>query len=226
MQKSLLIVPLIIIFSILTHDVYARSFPHVKVANEFGVTKNLRDLLQEKSILVMGYYNCKHMCNFLIKDLTRKLESFNEYPNVIYFGIDENEGPRDALFLKKRIFGPFKRKWTFLVADKVNINKLASFLNFELKRDPVSGVINHELGLYAAEGGNLIRKLPDVDFQEKDMLSPNDTNLIGTLKKFCSEFDPRRSKYGTLVVTLLSASSALFLMLSAAGFFYLKRNRA
>lgn len=202
---------------------------NVSVADELGQSHSLYDYLKEKTLLVMGYYQCKHMCNFMIKDLTKKLSKMKAAPAVVYFGIDENEGPRDALRMRKRIFGPLKSKWHFLISDKTNIEKVAKDLSFQMKRDPVSGAIIHELGLYVMDGHQVLSKLPDVEFTEKDLTitkPETKSDFMAHIKRFCSEFDPMKSKYGPLIMKSLSGASILFLILCALFWRRLVRVRA
>lgn len=210
---------MIIISITMSLNLSAATLPEIKAANQFAVEKDLKSFIKEKSIIVMGYYHCTHMCNFVVQNLDKKLANFKDYPHVTYFGIDENEGPRDALQLSKRIVGPQKARWNFLVTDKKSIEKMAQSLSFEMKRNPVSGEINHELGLYSFNDGK-ISKL-DVDFTEEQLYSNHTT--WSKIKQFCSEFDPRKSKYGPLVMRMLSIGSMIFLVIAGFGFVHLRR---
>lgn len=215
--------PLIIIFAILSLELFAAPLPDVKVTNEFGQNSTLSSHLEDESLIVMGFYQCRHICHFVAKNLAQKLSTFKSYPKVIFFGIDENEGPRHALNLQKRIVGPQKSRWSFLVADKKNIDELVKHLNFDMSRDPVSGVITHEMGLYAVKNGEVINKISDIVVEEKDLKFDKTSGHLDGLKKFCSEFDPRKSKYGQLIVNSLTAACVVFMVLALFGFRYLRR---
>ena len=218
--KCLLIAPLIIICAIFSSGVRA-SLPDIPVTNEYGVTSSLSNHLNERGLLVMGFYNCKHICDFMVKNLSKDLSGFKHYPHVVFFGIDENEGPRDALKLKKRIVGNARKYWTFLTTDKNSIQKLASSLPFEMKRDPVSGVITHEIGFYTVEGNQVINKITDLNINEALFESP--PTVLDHIKRFCSEFDPRKSKYGVYVINGLSLLSVAFVGVLALWFIHLRR---
>ncbi|MGE3610601.1 MAG: hypothetical protein AB7I27_13505 [Bacteriovoracaceae bacterium] len=192
------------------------------MANEFGVSQNLDPLLKDGSIFVMGLYHCTHMCNFIIKTLDQKLSKFKKYPTVIYFGIDENEGPRDALLLKKRIIGPQKKYWSFLTSDKESISKISHSLNFKMKRNPVSENIDHEMGVYSVQNGSLT-KIDEFNFIEDDLKK---TTIWHSFVKFCSEYDPKKSKYGPLILKSLSISSIFFLITASLGLLRMKGKTA
>ncbi|WP_408098984.1 SCO family protein [Peredibacter sp. HCB2-198] len=220
MFKCLLIAPLIIICAILSSRAQA-SLPDIPVTNEFGVTSPLSKHLNERSLLVMGFYNCKHICDFMVKNLSQDLARFKIYPHVVFFGIDEHEGPRDALKLKKRIVGDAKHHWTFLTTDKTSIHKLAMALPFEMKRDPVSDVITHEIAFYTVENNQVINKVTDLKITEDIFGAP--VTALDHIKRFCSEFDPRKSKYGTYVINGLSLLSLAFVGVLVFWFIYLRR---
>lgn len=218
--KCLLIAPLIIICAILSSESRA-SLPDIPVTNEFGVTSSLSTHLKERSLLVMGFYNCKHICDFMVKNLSQDLAQFKHYPHVVFFGIDEKEGPRDALKLKKRIVGSAKYHWTFLTTDRKSIQKLATALPFEMKRDPVSDVITHEIAFYTVEGNQIINKITDLNITEN--LFESEATVLDQIKRFCSEFDPRKSKYGVYVINGLSLLSVAFVGVLVFWFNYLRR---
>lgn len=225
MFKSPLKGPLIIIFAlILSFNLKAMTLPDIPVVNQFGVKSTLLQHLKGDGILVLGFYGCKHVCHFMVKNLSRTLSRREVYPKVVFLSIDETEGPRDALALRKRIIGPEKDRWSFLLSDKESIARLTQELDFKMRRDPVSGVITHEIGLYTLHNGELLKKMSRMQLDEKDLdfkLEPQ--NALHEIKKFCSEFDPSRSKYGTLVINFLTGMCLLFLGVAVGSFFYLRR---
>jgi cytochrome oxidase Cu insertion factor (SCO1/SenC/PrrC family) len=226
MLKSLLKGPLIIIFVVLSLSAWGAKIPDVQVANEFGLKTTLISQLEDKTILVMGFYHCKHMCNFVVKNLSQKLVSYKNYPKVVFFGIDENEGPRDALRLGKRIIGNARERWTFLIADRPEIKQMASALKFEMGRDPVSKTITHEMGIYAVNAKGEAKKLDELTMKESDLVVKSSQDNISTLaaiKKFCAEFDPSKSRSGMLVIRMLFIGSTLFLIAAGLGFMHLRR---
>lgn len=215
MLRSLLKGHLIIIFALtLSNQVaHSKSITDVPVVNEFGVVGNLKSHLEDESLLVMGFYNCKHICDFVVRNLSRTLSRGEKYPKVLFFGIDENEGPRDALRLKKRFFGPERDRWTFLTSDKKHIDKLASSLPFEMKRDPATDAITHEIGFFVIKNGEILRKISTVDIAPQDLDFTNSTpTFVEHVKKFCSEFDPTKSKYGVMILRALALTGILFLV--------------
>lgn len=222
MQKSLSIGLLITIFISLSARAWSQTIPDVKVVNEFGQERRLSSYLDEKSILVMGYYNCRHICHFVTKNLSSQLRTFKDYPNVVFFGIDETEGPRNALRLRKRIIGSEKEHWSFLVAEKKAIETLARELDYEMNRDPVSGTITHEMGLYLVAQNKVMKKIPELVVAEKD-LDFDHPGALHAVKKFCSEFDPRKSKYGSLVLNGLTFACVVFMVVAVGGFKRLRR---
>lgn len=228
MFKSLLKGPLIIIFVVLSLSAYGKSLPDVSVANEFGREGRLLSHFDDKTLLVMGYYKCRHMCNFVVKELNEKLVNFKNYPKVVFFGIDEFEGPRDALRLGKRIIGKARTRWTFLVSDKDSIQEVARTLNFEMKRDVVSNTMTHEMGVYAVNQQGEFSKLNEMEMKESDLeiSSSESMSPMSAIKTFCSEFDPRKSKSGMLLLRMLSVGSGVFLTFAFMGFMHLRRKRA
>lgn len=225
MLKSLLIGLLITIFSALTlSSSQAQTIPSVPVANQFGVRDLLPAHLQKESLLVLGFYKCKHVCQFVVKNLTQTLSKFKEYPNAVFLSIDEEEGPRDAIQLMKRINGPERQYWTFLVADKASIDRIAKDLNFEMKRDPATGQITHEIGFYTVKNGEVFRKISHLEITEADFAfdKPRPT-VVDHIKKFCSAFNPANSKYGPLVMRALFLTCCAFLIASLTWFYYLRR---
>lgn len=225
MQRSPLKGPLIIICALLCLRLNAApSIPDVKVVNEFAVDGNLSQYLKGETLLVMGFYHCKHMCNYIVRDLSRNLAQFKQHPKVVYFGIDEKEGPRDAIHLKKRIIGPLKQNWTFLVAEKNSIEQVVQALKFEMSRDPVTDVITHEMGIYWTKDGVVLKKLDVLEIQEADLLAQRPLHQsLSAIKRFCTAFDPSRSKYGPEVLRFLSLASVVFLAALAYGLFKLRR---
>ena len=225
MFRSLLIGPMIIIFALcLSLNTQAQTLHNIPVANEFAVEGNLKSHLEDESLLVLGFYHCKHICQFVVKNLSRKLSTFSKYPKVIFLSIDETEGPRDALSLKKRIIGPEKHRWAFLTSDKESIEKLAKDLNFSMKRDPVSKQITHEIGFYSIKNGVVMNKISHLDITEKDLaFESRPESFISDIKKFCSEFDPSKSKYGHLVMKGLTIACVFFMFVAIGWFIYLRR---
>lgn len=217
MFRSLLKGLLIIIFALtLSNQVaYSKTIIDVPVVNEYGVVGNLKSHLENESLLVMGFYNCKHICDFVVRNLSKTLSQGKKYPKVIFFGIDENEGPRDALRLKKRFFGPERDRWTFLTTDKRHIDKLASSLPFEMKRDPATDAITHEIGFFMIKDNEIIKKISSIDLTPKDLeFSQGSVTLVDHVKKFCSEFDPTKSKYGVMILRALSLAGIVFLVIA------------
>lgn len=226
MFRSLLKGLLIITFALTLSNQMAYSKPiiDVPVVNEYGVVGNLKSHLESESLLVMGFYNCKHICDFVVRNLSKTLSQGKKYPKVIFFGIDENEGPRDALRLKKRFFGPERDRWTFLTSDKRHIDKLASALPFEMKRDPATDAITHEIGFFMIKDGKILKKISSIDITPKDLVFSNDTpSFVEHVKKFCSEFDPTKSKYGVMILRALTLTGILFLVIALVWFRSLRR---
>jgi cytochrome oxidase Cu insertion factor (SCO1/SenC/PrrC family) len=227
MFKSLLRGPLTIIFAlILSFSAEALTLPDIPVTNQFGVESSLAKHLRGNGILVLGFYGCKHICNFMVKNLSRTLSQRPNYPQVVFLSVDETEGPRDALSLRKRIIGPEKDRWSFLVSDKESIQRLATALNFQFRRDPATGVITHEIGLYTLKDGELLKSMSKMQLDEKDLdFASGPQKTLQELKKFCSEFDPSKSKYGTLVMNFLMGMCLLFLVGASAIFYHLRKSR-
>lgn len=226
MFKSLLKGPLIIIFAlILSFNSQAMTLPDIPVVNQFGVKSTLMEHLKGNGILVLGFYSCKHVCHFMVKNLSRTLSQRPNYPKVVFLSIDETEGPRDALALRKRIIGPEKDKWSFLLSDKESIATLTKELDFKMRRDPVSGVITHEIGLYTLNNGELLKKMSRMQLDEKDLdFKVQSLGTLHEIKKFCSEFDPSKSKYGNLVMNLLTGMCMVFLAGALGGYLYLRKS--
>lgn len=61
----------------------------------------------------------------------------------------------------------------------------------------------------------------DLQFSTTESMNP-----IAAIKTFCSEFDPRKSKSGMLLLRMLSVGSGVFLTFAFMGFMHLRRKRA
>lgn len=223
MFRFLLRGPLIIILSLSLETRAGANLPDIQVANEFGQSKSLSKILDQDSLLMLGYYNCRHLCHNTIHQLQKKLSRFKKYPQVVFLSLREDEGPGDALRFKKRLPKNISPHYQFLVSRKQEVVKLANFLNFSFKEDPATGSLTHENAVYFISQNQLARKFMGMKFKEQDLKLTSTPGKFFDYKEFCSEFDPSKSKYGLLVIKGLSVFSALFILI--AGFFFIRSRK-
>ena len=211
MYKSPWIWRWITIFALCLSNLRAAEVPSIKTANAFGVDAPLSTYLNGKSIFVLGFYQCHHLCDNIVRNLGSNLKGLHQKIPVTFLSVDENEGPRDGLRMLKRS-RQSRETWNFLVSDEKSIRSVTDAMGFEWKRDPVSGFITHESGVYLMNGQTIVKKVNPADLKTVDLDVESPQGKFFDYKQFCSAFDPHRSKYGGLIMKSLTALCVAFLI--------------
>lgn len=204
----------------LVKEVAAREIGDIQVQDAMGRSSELSHFTKGESLLILGFFQCRHMCDFIVQNLSSRFNKFKHHPRVNFISIDEKETPHDALMMKRRMKGANKDHWNFLTTSKEGIRELTEDLDFSWERDPASGIITHESASYILRDGKFMRKLPGFDIKEGDLNLSRPQGKFFDFKQFCSAFDPSRSKYGVLVMQSLTVISTVFLLI--LGFIFLK----
>lgn len=222
-RKFLSTVLTIIIFALFGTESGASTL-ELGIRDEAGATRQLSEELRDGDLLLFGYFRCAHLCHFTVKNLAKRLASFTHPPQVKFLSLDAEETSADARFLRKQLRGSLGKNWRLFTADPEELRKLTGELGFSWRRDPVSGEITHESAVYLARAGAIARKIPWLDLKEKDLDLSSPQGKFFDFKQFCSAFDPRRSRYGVVVVNSVSALSVFFL-LGLGGFYWNLRRK-
>ena len=209
--------------------------------DDAGRHVTLADCLDGKpAIVVLGYYECPMLCTFVLNGLVSSLQdlkpSVGETYSVIFVSIDPHETPALAAAKKANYLKFYGRRtsapgWHFLTGSQNSIETLAHEIGYQFAYDPLSKQFAHPSGLTILTGqGKVSRYFFGVEYPVADLdkaLREAGSNKIGSpIAEFlflCFHYNPIRSKYGAVIMTVVRASGVLTIVGMAGMVIFMRR---
>ena len=200
--------------------------------DEAGRTVPLSTFFQSKKpvILALVYYRCPMLCTQILNGLVSSLKavSFNAAQDfeVLSVSFDPQDTPELAASKKQMYLKRYSRPgtangWHFLTGEKSNIKALTDAAGFHFKYDPQTDQFAHASGvMIVTPDGRLSRYFYGVEYAPRDIrlgLVEASQNRIGNpvdqILLFCYHYDPATGKYGAMVMNIVRASGAAFVLI-------------
>jgi protein SCO1/2 len=193
----------------------------IRLRDESGAAVQLRDLVQDKPIILnLVYYECPMLCNMTMDGQVRSLTELSldagEDFTALTVSFDPRENHELAAEAKRTALKRYgrdhaNRGWRFLTGDEAETRRLADAVGFRYKFDATTGQYAHAAGLVVlTPDGTVSRYLYGVEFPPRDLRlalveasdgnigSPTDQVLL-----LCYHYDPTTGKYGLAIMNLL-----------------------
>jgi len=211
--------------------------------DEYGAKVPLSTYFQTKKpvILALVYYECPMLCTQILNGLESSLKVVSFDPGKDFEVVAVSFDPKDTwqlaaskkqMYLKRYGRANVANGWHFLTGDDANIKALTDAVGFHYKYDPVSQQFAHASGIQIiTPQGRLSRYFYGVEYSSRDIrlgLVEASQNKIGSpvdqLLLFCYHYDPATGKYGALVMNMIRAAGAGFVLV-CGGFLWIALRR-
>lgn len=182
-----------------------------------GEHTTLKKISQGKPVfLVMGYFHCKLLCDYVIEDLADTISRVPYTPGkdyqVVFISIDPKETPQNALAKRNAMIKTDQQNgWHMLTGDKHAIDQIASAIGFKYAYDASTNQFAHPAGAVMLTSDlKISRYLFGIRFAVRDVkfaLIDSSNGKVGTftdqllLRCYC--YDPVTGKYGMTIVAAL-----------------------
>jgi len=191
-------------------------------------------------ILMLVYYKCPGICNYLLNGFTNSIRSLdwsigNQF-QVVTLSINPDEGPELASGKKETYIRKYSRLdtekgWHWLTGSEDQIGKLANQIGFGYQLDPKTNEYAHGSALFIlAPDGMISRVLYGIDFPSKDLklslLEASDGKVGSIFERvwmLCYQYDPMTRGYGLQALRVVQAGGILTIILLAAFLFWFWR---
>jgi protein SCO1 len=177
-------------------------------------------------LLTLVYYQCPHLCNFLLNGLVKSLKTLDWTPggqfDIVTVSINPKENSDLARHKKENYLKEYGRPeaspgWHFLVGEETQIQKLASQVGFGYEYDPKDKQYGHAAALFIlTPEGKISRYLYGIEFKSTDLklaLLEASNGKIGTVVErfllFCYQYDPLTKKYSVYTMKLMQTGCAM-----------------
>ena len=181
-------------------------------------------------ILALVYYRCPMLCTQILNGLESALKPVSLNPGrdfeIVSVSFDPKDTPETAgakkqMYLKRYGRPGTANGWHFLTGDEVNIKALTDAVGFHYKYDPATEQFAHASGvMLATPDGRLSKYFYGVEYAPRDLrlgLVEASLNKIGSpvdrILLFCYHYDPATGKYGAVVINLVRAAGAGFVLI-------------
>ncbi len=189
--------------------------------NEQGKSVLLRDVITRPVILVLVYYECPHLCTFVLNGLIEGLKGVQEDVELVVISIDPREAAAvragSDLAQKKKdsyavAYGRAHAGWHFFTGEERAVRKLADAIGFAYRYDEKDMQYAHGAGLFfLGPSGILKRFLPGVSFASRDIRlalaeaagSGHSSSLVQQMQLFCYRYDPKARTYSVALMRLM-----------------------
>jgi len=180
-------------------------------------------------VLALVYYRCPMLCTQILTGLESSLKAVSFNPGQDFEVVSVSFDPKDTwelaaakkqTYLKRYGRANTANGWHFLTGDPANIKALTDAVGFHYKYDPATDQFAHASGIMIlTPDGRLSRYFYGVEYAPRDVrlgLVEASQNKIGTpvdqLLLFCYHYDPSTGKYGALVMNIVRAAGAGFVL--------------
>lgn len=218
---------------------------NLSFVNESGATVPLSSFFHNGKpvILALVYYRCPMLCTQILTGLESSLKAVSFNPGHDFEVVAVSFDPKDTWQLAaakkqtyvKRYGRPDTANgWHFLVGDETNIKALTDAVGYHYKYDPATDQFAHASGIMIlTPDGRLSRYFYGVEYAPRDVrlgLVEASKNKIGSpvdqVLLFCYHYDPATGKYGALVMNMVRAAGAGFVLVCGGILlFVLRRER-
>jgi len=200
--------------------------------DEAGRDVPLSTFFQPKKpvILALVYYRCPMLCTQILTGLESSLKAVSFNPGqdfeVVSVSFDPKDTPELAASKKQMYLRRYGRPnsangWHFLTGGEASIQALTGAAGFHYKYDPKTDQFAHASGIMIlTPEGHLSRYFYGVEYAPRDVrlgLVEASQNKIGSpvdqILLFCYHYDPATGKYGAIVINILRATAAAFVLI-------------
>ncbi len=214
----------------------------LRFRDEHGVEVPLTQYFEagKPVILMMVYYKCPGICNYLLNGFTNSIRSLDwsigDQFQVVTVSINPQEGPDLALGKKETYIKKYSRLdaslgWHWLTGTEDQIKKLTDQLGFGYALDPKTKEYAHGSALFVlSPEGMISRVLYGIDFPNKDLklslLEASDGKVGSIFERvwmLCYQYDPMTRGYGLQALRVVQAGGVLTIILLAAFLFWFWR---
>ncbi len=214
----------------------------LRFKDEHGVEVPLSKFFEagKPVIMMMVYYKCPGICNYLLNGFTNSIRSLDwsigDQFHVVTVSINPLEGPELALAKKETYLQKYSRLdaslgWHWLTGSEDQIKKLSDQLGFGYALDPKTKEYAHGSALFVlAPDGMISRVLYGIDFPNKDLklslLEASDGKVGSIFERvwmLCYQYDPMTRGYGLQALRVVQAGGVLTIILLAAFLFWFWR---
>jgi len=204
---------------------------NLSFVDEAGRTVPLSTFFHSKKpvVLALVYYRCPMLCTQILTGLESSLKAVSFNPGQDFEVVSVSFDPKDTwelaaakkqTYLKRYGRANTANGWHFLTGDPANIKALTDAVGFHYKYDPATDQFAHASGIMIlTPDGRLSRYFYGVEYAPRDVrlgLVEASQNKIGTpvdqLLLFCYHYDPSTGKYGALVMNIVRAAGAGFVL--------------
>jgi protein SCO1/2 len=205
--------------------------------NESGDIVGIRQAMAGRpALLVFADYTCSSLCGPILTFVADALDKSDLLPDdyrLVVLGIDAKDGPGEAAVMKRERISDDAVAFStiFLTADEATIRQTADAVGYRFIYDAAHDQFAHPAAVLVLTGdGRVTRVLSGLG------ISPNDFRLalveagqgrIGTFRDqvrlLCYGFDPTTGIYTVSIYRALAISSALAVVVLAAGIGWLSR---
>lgn len=202
----------------------------LQLTDHRGRTVRLGDYLKDGKpvLLTLNYYRCQMLCSLELNALTKGLKALGWKPGkrfrVVTVSIDHRETVELAAAKRKRYLQQLglgdDADWSFHVAKREVIAKLADQLGFKFRYDPKSDQFAHPAVIFfVGPKGVIARYLYGISFparQIKFALIESAAGRIGsTVDRVilsCFRYDPKSGSYATFALGVMRLGGAIVLL--------------
>ena len=200
--------------------------------DEFGRTAPLSSYFSghKPVILALVYYDCPMLCTMILNGVESSLKGMSLNPGqdfeVLSVSFDPKDTPelaasKKGMYLKRYGRPGTANGWHFLTGDEANIKALTAAVGFRYKYDEASKQFAHASGIMVlTPEGRISRYFYGVEYAPRDLrlgLVEASQNKIGSpvdqILLFCYHYDPATGKYGAIVMNIVRAAGATFVLI-------------
>lgn len=197
----------------------------LRFSDEHGNTLSSADLFRQPVILLLIYYNCRHICPALVSGLVESLNAINLESgkdfSVLTVSFDETDTPAMALHTKNNYMVSSKKgfrteSWKFLTGDRKNIRRLTEAVGFRFRKER-EGFIHPSSLIILAPGGKITRYLYGTSFLPRDLSMAvyeasegRSGKSVGKLLRYCFSYDPEGRTYVFNILKVAGTATILF----------------
>jgi protein SCO1 len=198
---------------------------------------------KQPTILVLGYYGCPMLCNYINDGLIAGLQDLRYDVSrdfqVLNISIDPTETAAQAATKRAQYLRRYGRHgadagWHCLIGDQQAINQLTTEVGFRYAWDPQTRQYAHPSGVvFLTPDGRISRYVFGVTFNARDLrdalLAARDgksSSVVSQILLLCYHYNPITGKYGAAIMMVMRIASLVFVALIGWWLFSMSRRPA
>jgi protein SCO1/2 len=216
----------------------------VRLRNEEGQVVTLGRFFtsDEPVVIVLAYYECPMLCGLVLNGLAATVGKqswrLGEDFRAVTVSIDPRESSADARAKKDEILGQLPRRpppgaWSFLVADRDDVRRLANALGYGYRYDEQTGQYAHPaVIMVATPNGQVSSYLYGFDPAPDELAAALETAAAGGTRRSleqvlmqCFQYTPALRRHAGAIATFLKVGGAVILLGLVAVVFFSWRRR-